>query len=273
MAEKKKSTKVAKKKIRKKRKKKVVKTDLLGRKLPADVPQLGLALKEQRAIIRKTSATDYITDTEGHAVRWHYEREDRVYAKVVKFGVFLHWSEIDKWSPRRDEFWTEVEERVRAHMGAERLKFRIKHLAKLGEMATLFENLLKPLQDKDGNPLLDDEGMQRFAAELPKLDKLADMYLKLTERSLVLRGEVTKRSETVNEAAPITAHTKTPTLRARATDVKAMARHLLRERVPELAEEDEDEDLLGSDHILAEEGGADAEGSDVEVGSPSDAGT
>ena len=122
-----------KKKVTRKPRRKVKgsKTDLLGRKVPIETPAIAMNLAEQVAILRRIAATDYISDSEGRSMRWHYERKDRFYERTVAWSTFESWGEKDNWTRRRIEFWEEVESRVRIHMGDENYRYRVKHMDKL----------------------------------------------------------------------------------------------------------------------------------------------
>jgi hypothetical protein len=212
------------------------KIDGLGRAVPRAVPALSKRAVEagrfaSRAI-REAAGTDYITDIDGHTVRWHYERKDRSYSESVGWKAFEIWSMNDRWKERRKLFWVQIEERVRQHFGDRILRQRLDDMEKFETLINVFDGYLQPLKNDDGSIKLNKEtGLPVFALEMPPLDKFMTMYLKLHERVMLLRGEATKRTETV-EASVVDAHKRgrlAPQISSE--DARAMARTLLEKRM------------------------------------------
>jgi hypothetical protein len=215
-----------------------------GRSVPANIPQPAAAFAKQSSVMRKIAATDFICDPDGHSIRWHYERKDRLYEKTIAWRTFEGWSLKDTWTARREAYWEHIESRIRDHMADEILRRRLKDLENFENKLTALDRFLEPLLDDKGEIQTDDDGLPKYALKLPDMDKFIAMYLKLHERVMLLRGEATTRSEQLRPAegaaegeGPLNEH-----LRGRSTiapklsrqDARAMARAMLTGREPAL---------------------------------------
>jgi len=214
------------------------KLDALGRRTPPNVPPLPkrlLATSKQgwaSRAMRDAAATDYITDADGHDVRWHHERKDRLYSQTVGWKAFEVWSINEKWKERRRRWWEQIEERVRLHYGDRVLRARLDDMARFEQLLTSFDGYLMPLKDKAGKVVINEAtGLPAFALDMPSFDKFMVMYLKLHERVMLLRGEATQRTESTT-TAPVDAHQR-PMLAPNISqaDIHAMARTLLEQRM------------------------------------------
>lgn len=206
-----------------------------ARNLPARIAQPKTDFAKQSRILRNQGATDFIVDDEAHSIRWHYERTDRLYEKTVAWRTFEGWSIEDKWTDRRVEFWQQMEERVIAHYGDQLFQKRLEEMGKLEEFIAAYEPYLLPLRDKDTDEIIIDDktNLPKFALDMPKLDKFAEMWLKVHERLLLLRGEAITRSEQVGSERRITAHTVDPVsanVKLSRSDAREMAQLLLRKK-------------------------------------------
>ena len=187
-------------------------TKTAGRNLPAHLPQPKKDFAKQSRILRNQAATDFIVDSEGRSIRWHYERTDRIYSQTVSWRTFESWSIEDRWTDRRVEFWEQMEQRVIAHYGDKIFRQRLVEMSKLEQLIEVYEPYLLPMKDpKTGEVLIDDDtNLPKFALKMPNLDKFAEMYLKVHERLMLLRGEAISRSDNANKTYPVTAHTEDP---------------------------------------------------------------
>jgi hypothetical protein len=211
-------------------------------KKPRALARPSSTLSKRSLIAREQAATDYITDPNACTVRHVYERTDREYNKLVAWPTFEGWASADKWTGRRDKFWVEIEQRVVVHMQDKILKDRVTEMKKLSALSEIYEEMLLPLRDDDGNVKRDAEtGLPQFGLKLPSMDKFARMWLALHERLMLMRGEAIGRTETSIEPGEgkITALAGPggPKVKLSRTEVQAMARTLLRERQPELAQD------------------------------------
>lgn len=158
-------------------------------------PQAGLGSR----VLRAMAATDYITDQQGRSVQFHYERRDRGYAAAVGFAHFKQWSVTDDWHGRRRHFWEEIEVRVREQRADELYAQRLHDLDELTELYAALGAFLRPLRDAKGKIVIDAAtNLPVMPLEMPRADQFLRAYLKLHERLLLLRGEVTSRGETLN---------------------------------------------------------------------------
>lgn len=211
-----------------------------GRQVPAHMPQPGPAFGRQVAVLRKIAATDFIVDPDGHSIRWHYERSDRLYEKTVAWRTFEGWALKDNWTTRRDGWWEQIEARVRDHMGDEILRRRLRDLEKLERRIEVLDRFLEPLVDEHGELRLSDDGLPTFGLKLPDMDKFVGMYLKLHERVMLLRGEATSRTEQTRitgDDSPLNEHLRDRSRIApkiTRMDARAMARAMLEDREPAL---------------------------------------
>jgi len=211
-------------------------TKTAGRDLPAHLPQPKKDFAKQSRIIRNQAATDFIVDSEGRSIRWHYERSDRIYMQTVSWRTFESWSIEDKWTERRVEFWQQMEQRVIAHYADRIFRQRLVEMGKLEELIEVYEPYLLPMKDpKTGEVLIDsDTNLPKFALKMPNLDKFAEMYLKIHERLMLLRGEAITRSESASrDHPPVTAHTEDPVSAhplLNRTEARVLAAALLEQR-------------------------------------------
>ncbi len=197
-------------------------------------------LARQNKVLRNQAGTDFVVDDQGRSIRYHYERKDRLYSVTVGWDTFQRWAIDDKWIDRRAEFWEQMEDRVIANYADKIFRARLTEMGKLETLIEKYEQYLLPLVDpKTGKLQIDDNGLPKFGLKLPTLDKFAEMYLKIHERLLLLRGDVTNRSEQIGKGQiPVTAHTDDPASVApklNRSEARAMARALLHERQKELA--------------------------------------
>jgi hypothetical protein len=191
-------------------------------------------------VLRKQARTDYVVDPEGRSVRWHYEREDRDYARLAGFDAFESWSKKDHWAVGRERFWAEMEERVVAHVKDRLFTQRLDDIGRVEKMLEATEKLLLPKTDKDGNVLLDEEGMPEFHLELPPLDRMAKTWLSLHERLMLLRGEAVPEKPPDAATKP-SEHVRDPvsdTVNLSRDEVRYLARELVRIRQDEGEESD-----------------------------------
>lgn len=148
-----------------------------------------IAASKRNTILRRQARTDFVVDPDGHSVRWHWEREDRMYREWVNFSTFAKWSVDDAWVTGRDRFWEEMEERVLAHAKDRALRQRIEDIERVSNLVNSFERFLHPLVDDDGKPLFDDNGLPKLGLKLPPLDRMISAWLDLQERLMELRGQ------------------------------------------------------------------------------------
>lgn len=190
--------------------------------------------------LRRMAATDFIADPDNRDVQFHYDRADRIYSQVVPLTKFQYWAAHDKWIPQRRRYWEGIEARVREHMADQILRSRLRDLRFLEESLKVYEELLLPLRDEHGAIRRNETtGAPVFAMDLPSLDKGITMYLKLHERVLVLRGDVTARTEQLKPIAEPGAEVERAPRKIMPKmsreDARAMARGILQQREPALA--------------------------------------
>ena len=209
--------------------------------VPAHIPRAAVGFAKQSSILRKMAATDFICDPDGHSIRWHYERKDRLYERTIAWRSFEMWSLKDNWTKRREAYWEQIEARIREHMADEILRRRLIDLEKFEVKLDALDKFLEPMLDDDGEIIIDDETkLPKYPLKLPDMDKFAAMYLKLHERVMLLRGEATTRSEQLSPVkgdAPLNEHLRGQAMIApklSRQDARAMARQMLREREPAL---------------------------------------
>lgn len=211
-----------------------------ARDIPVSITRPRADFARQNKVLRNQAGTDFVVDDQGRSIRYHYERKDRLYSSTVAWGTFQLWAIEDKWVDRRAEFWVQMEDRVITHYSDKIFRARLKEMAKLERMVETYEAFLLPLVDKKtGRVKIDDKtGLPEFGLKLPSIDKFAEMYLKVHERLMLLRGEAINRSEQINREGRVTAHMEDPvsaTPKLSRDEARAMARALLHERQKELA--------------------------------------
>ncbi len=217
---------------------------------PSDARMHPVTLGKQVEALRRMAATDFLVDPDGHSIRWHYERADRIYTKIVAWRTFEGWSLKDDWTTRRTDYWENIENRVRQHMADDILRRRLEDLEKLERTLVGLEKYLEPLVDRKGEPLIDKKtGLPKFALELGSMDKFMNSYLKLHERVMLLRGEATSRTEQlrapdVGDDAPLNGALQGPSRlvpKISRQDARAAARAMLMQREPALGGTPEDD--------------------------------
>jgi hypothetical protein len=223
--------------------------------LPAHIPQPKKDFTKQSKILRNQAATDFIVDDQGRSIRWHYERTDRLYSKVIAYRTFEQWANIDKWSERRVEFWQQMEQRVIAHYADKVFRQRLVEMSKLEELIDVYEPYLLPMRDpKTDEVIIDKEtNLPKFALKMPNLDKFAEMYLKIHERLMLLRGEAINRSDSVDKDRRVTAHTEDPvssSVSINRSEARILAAALLEDRrakgmlAPKIEVREDDDDSI-----------------------------
>ena len=198
-------------------------------------------LQRQTVVLRKQARTDYVVDPEGRSVRWHYEREDRDYSKLIGWDAFESWSKKDHWGPGRDRFWAEMEERVIAHVKDRLFTQRLDEIGRVEKLLEATEQLLRPKVDKDGNVLLDTDGIPQFHLKLPSLDRMVKAWLGMHERLMLLRGEAIPE-KSAGETDKPSEHVRDPvsdTVNLSRDEVRYLARQLVRIRQEETSDEPE----------------------------------
>lgn len=207
------------------------------------VPVERADMARHMVVLRKQARTDYVVDPEGRSVRWHYEREDRDYSRLVGWDAFDSWSKKDQWTVGRERFWAEMEERVVAHVKDRLFTQRLDDIGRVEKMLEATEKLLLPKTDKDGNVLVDDDGIPEFHLKLPTLDRMAKTWLGLHERLMLLRGEAIPEKRIDPDSKP-SEHVRDPvsdTVNLSRDEVRYLARQLVRIRQDEEEQEHESE--------------------------------
>lgn len=219
--------------------------------------------------LRLMAARDYIFDADQSAVDDLYERPDRPYSERVSLHTFKKWAYEDGWTPRRDKFWEEHEQRVYERMRDQLLRQRLEEVRKRTEERDAMAAYLRPRRDPDTDEILyhphtvtetyvDDDGEERTTTrphplaglpilplEVPRLDQFVNAFVKFDQHLMVMRGEASSRTEQITrgpeDAAgrgrvsgdlvdPVAAG-----MHIDDEDIQHMARELLRRRQPELA--------------------------------------
>ena len=204
------------------------------------------------ADIKRQAEEDYITDPNSNGIDWHYRRDDRSYTKACAIDTFRHWAKVGKWADRRVEYWEEIQTRLLAHIQDQLLQQRIKEVEDLHEIKSAVGEYLVPLRDDDGDIVRNENGLPKFGLEMPPLDKLVKVFLDLDLRIGLKTGDVTNRTETVNDKGDLSGghsrrllSTKDPVsalMSIQPNEAKLMARQLLLDRNKSLEEVIEMED-------------------------------
>jgi hypothetical protein len=196
--------------------------------------------KRRNGILRRQARTDYLVDPDGHSVRWHWERTDRMYRELIHWTTFDRWSKEDGWFGGRTKFWEEMEERVFAYAKDRALRQRLDEINRVSDLLNTFEKFLKPLCDDDGNPLLDDNGLPKLGVKLPPLDRMVGSWLDLHERLMRIRGEAIQAPKPAESDKGVAAfpseHVRDPVadgLSLTRDDLRYLARSFVRMRIQE----------------------------------------
>ena len=210
--------------------------------------------------IRQQAGIEYITDPQSRSVDWWHAREDRIYSKVVKQGTFRRWADLDRWKPRRDKWWADVEhytlEKIKHSVTVERFEA---YQQLRDDMGPLLE-YTRPLRDRFGevrrypatmterykvkdkwherevdHPLA---GLPMMPLEMGKMHEHVRMLLDMHKTLMLLRGEATARTENMPTAgSPRTAIQVDPLGSSASYDreeLRQLAKDMLLSRQPEL---------------------------------------
>lgn len=198
--------------------------------------------------MRQTAGIAYITDPEARSAQWHYDNgtpsDPELWNRQIALRTFMTWCKEDRWRDRRDQFWTEVEDRVLSARRDQILSQRLAEIDELTDIRASMSEYLRPMKTPTGDVLRhplghDLEGLPMFPLKLPTMDKFTKMFIELDRQLMLKRGEATARSETSDP-------TKDPTRRIGALDpvsasvsfnrddLRAMAKLILYRRQPEL---------------------------------------
>ncbi len=204
----------------------------------------------RKSSLRQLAAIDFVVDPDSKSVDWHWRRADRDYQRVVPWKTFETWSRVDRWTARREAFWSDVEARVLVQWRERMVAQRFREIEELTEVRAHLAGYLRPLRKK-GEIVLDGEtGLPKFALKLPPFDRFVRMFLDLDSQLAQKRGEATARAdESVQQKRDQAGETVDP-VAANAPlskeDARALARVLLRMHQPGLEEALSNLDLGGN---------------------------
>jgi len=181
---------------------------------------------------------------------------------------------MDKWTDRREQYWTEIEQRTLEGLGDKILQARLEELAAMTQARSYMSEYMMPMRDEKGkvrrHPRLDENGKpHRFAGlpvfplDMPRLDRFLKALLDLDERVMLKRGEAITRSETIGSKTKVTTTALDPVgslMSLTREESRRLAQHLLRQRMGERYEGVLD--LIEGD---ATDGGTDESGTEEDL--------
>lgn len=225
---------------------------------------------------------DYVTDPEDRTLRWHYERTDREYSKVISLSAFESWSRDDGWVSGRSDYYRAIEDRIITERLDRMLQHRFKEIDDIAEDLKYMHEWVTPLRDQNGYvrryPLwttvgdpkkgeLKTEmhpfaGLPMYALPFKSMEGLVDAFLKLDERLMLKRGDATSRTEDLSAAKagnrPSVLDPKTIITQVSKEERAAMAKALLLKRQPELLSQP-----VIDVEVLAERGSGETDGNTI----------
>ena len=161
----------------------------------------GTIVKVTVASIKSQAEYRYLFDPDGRGVAWHHETYWKQY---VNIHTFNRWAHIDRWAEKREELWSDIEQRTLAHLTDEILAARLSELKEMTENRSAMMEYMTPLRDDDGAikrhpPGSKYEGLPVFPLELPRMDYFMRAVLEWDRQVMLKRGEAVTRTETLGD--------------------------------------------------------------------------
>lgn len=231
-----------------------------GKKQPSSPtePTTKLAIAEPVKVtpvgVRKLAMIDFITDPKSRSIEWHYSRPDREFSQLVSIKTFQQWASEDNWQNQRSSYFDEIARRIIKARGEEDLHYKREQIESADQIQQTLQEWVTPLLDEYGDlqryPEYDAEGNPHPWAGKPKMplpfknqEGAIKAFSEMLKLNLLLRGEATSRTEQTVESFDghkpgSVIDPKKVTNQVSAEDIRAMANALVRQRQPDLEEQD-----------------------------------
>lgn len=209
------------------------------------VPRVSVTAKD---MWRGQARSDYVMDPDQRSVTWHYQRTDRPYSEMWSAHTFSSFATAERWTELRAQFWRDVELRVWNAQKEKVIAQRLRQLEQLTEIYSYGMEWMGPLVNPDTGGVQRypadhaHAGLPMFPLDMPSFDRFASTMIKLQQQIGLMRGEATSRSESTHVVATAGGAPADP-VGASASfsqeELRAIARLMIRNRQPELAEQPE----------------------------------
>jgi hypothetical protein len=192
-----------------------------------------LPVVERRKAALQLAKIEFVTDREQHALRWHYEREDRPYAELwPKFKQFEAVATREFWQAEREEHWAVVHQAVQKRIQRADVEALLRDTKRFGDAFDALMEYVEPLRTADGEierhpEFLPDgvtphpyRGRPVIPLEMPRLDQFVPVVLKLHDKLNQQRGMISGRpAQTDDEAVKASSkHDESITMSDRVVD-------------------------------------------------------